>query len=149
MSAAAVLSRQNIRWPSPATPQDSYVARSDSKMRASPCVSSIWVASIPPSQRKTNRAQLDLQKYVDFLTKLPVEIRIMILSYLSPPDLCRLILRKCRVYVLICFLCTNRCQQVNSSWYQMITQDSYLMKQCQQYLKIQKIYYIKNQVSGE
>ena len=91
MSAAAVLSRQNTGWPSPATPQYSRVTRGDIKMKASPYVSSLWVTSIPPRSRcKSNNAQhYDLQKGVDFLTKLPIEIRIMILSYLSPADLCR------------------------------------------------------------
>ena len=90
MSAAAVLSRQNTGWPSPATPQDSRVARTDIKMKESPYISSLWVVSIPPrSRRNSNSAQHVLQKSVDFLTKLPIEIRIMILSYLSPTDLCR------------------------------------------------------------
>ena len=89
MSAAAVLSRQNIGWPSPTTRQHSYVASGGNKTKATPYVSSIWVASIPSSRRKTTSPQPDLQKRVDFFTKLPVEIRIMILSYLSPPDLCK------------------------------------------------------------
>ena len=142
MSAAAVLSRQNTGWPSPATPQDSRVARSDIKMKASIYVSSFWVTS---SRRKSNSAQQDLQKSVDYLTKLPIEIRIMILSYLSPTDLCRF----AKIFVVhLKRLVPFRCQQVNSSWYHVITQDNYLMKKCQRYLKRQKIHYIKNQVSG-
>ena len=144
MSAAAVLSRQNTGWPSPTTPQNSRVAISDIKMKASPYVSSFWVTSIPPrSRRKSNSAQQDLQKSVDYLTKLPIEIRIMILSYLSPTDLCRFAKILCILIGL-----SFRCQQVNSSWYHVITQDSYLMKKCQRHLKRQKIHYIKNQVSG-
>ena len=92
MSAAAVLSRQNTGWPSPATPRDIRVtimeARSDSNAKVSPYVASIWrVTSIPPRSRgKANSAP---HKSRDFLTDLPVEIRIMVLSYLSPTDLCR------------------------------------------------------------
>ena len=92
MSAAAVLSWQSTGWPSPATPQGIRIAtreaRSDSNTKASPYVASIWrVTSIPPRSRgKANSAR---HKSRDFLTDLPLEIRIMVLSYLSPTDLCR------------------------------------------------------------
>ena len=91
MSAAAVLTQWG-GWNSPVIHQEVFIlGRSrmpDCQSKLSPSIPLYWLT---PSGRKVEKpaAQCDLKKCIDILSRLPPELRAIILSYLNARDLCR------------------------------------------------------------